>query len=464
MVQALHPTPATDDRERDRTSGGAAGPPLACGMTVRPVPAILRPDAMGRRHPQIRARRRGLDILLLSPCLPYPPSRGDRSRAWHILEHLARRHSVHLGAFMDDPSDGAHLPALRPLCASLCLRPLGRWHQLVRLPGIFLGGQALSIGIYNDPSLRRWVQGLLQGRIDLVLALSTAGAFFLIDRRKRRPAILDLATCESERWRHEAAAARWPWRGLLAREHRLVRSFERAAAWYFDDTLLVSAAEAELLRIIAPESAARIGALGTGVDTSFYDPALVRANPYPADGRLTVIFTGTMNEATDIEAALWFAAKVMPRLRAQAVPARFAVVGPSPTPAVRRLARQPDILVSGAVADLRPWLRYAAVAVAPLRHARALQGRVLDGMAMALPVVATPVATNGIDAVPGDHLLLADDAAGFAEAVLELVRAPQRARELGAAARRRVVERHAWTRQLLVLDQILARAAGRAGD
>ena len=404
-----------------------------------------------------------MNILLVSPCLPYPPNRADKVRAWHILQHLARRHAVHLGAFVDDPADWAQLPVLRPLCASVCLRPLGRLRQLARLPATFLGGRALSIGIYSDRMMRHWVQELLQGRIDLALALSTVGASFLIDRHKQHPAILDLLDCDSEKWRHQAAAARWPWRGLLAREHRLVRTFERAATWYFDRTLVVSAAETELLRTIAPESAARIGTVGNGVDTSFYDPAPMRPDPYPADGRRTVIFSGAMNHAPNIEAVLWFAAQVMPRLRAQGIPIRFAVVGPAPTPAVRRLRHLPDILVSGFVPDLRPWLRYAAVAVAPLRRTRGVQNKVLDGMAMALPVVATPLATDGIDAMPGRHLLLADDAAGFAEAIIELVREPQRARELGAAARRRVVERHAWANRLRDLDRVLGDAGARLG-
>ena len=405
-----------------------------------------------------------MNILLLSPCLPYPPNRADKVRAWHILRHLARRHEVHLGAFVDDPADWAQLPVVRPLCASVCLRPLGRLRQLARLPATFLGGRALSIGIYSDAVLRRWVQELVQGRIDLALALSTVGASFLIDRRKRHPAVLDLIDCDSERWRHQAAAARWPWRALLAREHRLVRAFERAATWHFDRTLVVSAAEAELFRTIAPESASRIATIGNGVDTSFYDPAPMRPDPYPADGRRTVIFTGAMDHAPNIEAVLWFAAQVMPRLREKKIPIRFAVVGPAPTAAVRRLAHLSDILVSGSVPDLRPWLRYAAVAVAPMRRTRGVQNKVLDAMAMALPVVATPLATDGIDAVPGRHLLLADDVAGFAETITDLVREPRRARELGAAARSRVVERHAWAHHLRDLDRILDDAAATPGS
>lgn len=405
-----------------------------------------------------------MDLLLITPRVPWPPTRADKIRAWHLLEHLATRHRVHLGAFVDDPADWAHAGRLERMCASTCLRPSGLSRQMLRLPAALAGGRPLSAGLNRDPVMRRWIDAHLATGVDACLALSPAAAAMLIDRAEAHPALHDLVECASETWAQRAAEARWPWRWALRREHRLAEAFERAAAWYFDGTIVVSATEARTLRAIAPESAARIATIGNGVDTRYFDPNRVYANPYPADGRTTIVLTGAMDEATNLEAARWIAHRVMPRLRDQRLPVRFAVVGHRPVAAVRRLAAADDIVVTGRVDDVRPWLRHAAAAVAPLRLSRGVPSKVLEAMAMGLPVVATPAASHGIDAVPGEHLILGHGEAGFATTLADLVRDPRRSRALGEAARARVERCHSWPEQLARLDELLDIVAGPRRD
>ncbi|MBN8902036.1 MAG: glycosyltransferase, partial [Rhodospirillales bacterium] len=168
--------------------------------------------------------------------------------------------------------------------------------------------------------------------------------------------------------------------------------------------------------------------------------------------------TGTMDYAPNVDAVTWFATDVLPLIRARLPDAQFHVVGAHPAPAVQALARRPSVHVTGRVADVRPYLAHAAVAVAPLRIARGIQNKVLEAMAMARPVVVTSGALEGIDAIPGRDLLLADAAEAFAAACCRLVERPDLAAALGAAARARVVAHYDWATCLAGFDDLLCPA------
>jgi glycosyltransferase involved in cell wall biosynthesis len=164
-----------------------------------------------------------------------------------------------------------------------------------------------------------------------------------------------------------------------------------------------------------------------------------------------------MDYAPNIDAVRWFAGEVMPRLPQ----ARFAIVGRKPAEAVRRLAG-PRTIVSGGVADVRTWLAAADVVVAPLRIARGIQNKLLEAMAMARPVVASPAAFEGIEAEPGRHLLVADGADAQAEAIAALLGGRSRAAAMGQAARRHMLERYRWEARLAPLAEIVGLAPRQA--
>jgi glycosyltransferase involved in cell wall biosynthesis len=164
-----------------------------------------------------------------------------------------------------------------------------------------------------------------------------------------------------------------------------------------------------------------------------------------------------MDYAPNVDAVRWFAGEVMPRLAG----ARFAIVGRKPSDSVLRLAG-PRTIVTGAVPDVRSWLAAANVVVAPLRIARGIQNKVLEAMAMARPVVASPAAFEGIEAEPGRHLIVAETAEAQAQALSALLGDPERARELGQAARRRMEQAYRWEARLAPLGEIAGTAPSRA--
>jgi len=247
-------------------------------------------------------------------------------------------------------------------------------------------------------------------------------------------------------------------RGPLARVHRReglrLLAFERRVASAFDRTLFVSEAEAALFRSLAPEVGARVEAMENGVDTDYFDPAVV-----PVDAaRASVpgaVFTGAMDYAPNADAVVWFCEAVWPQVLARQPQARFAIVGARPGPRVCALAALPGVTVTGTVPDVRPWLAEAWVSVAPLRIARGIQNKVLEAMAMGRPVVASTACAGPIAANLGEELLAAESAADYFDRIDELLANRAHADNIGRAARRRVLEHYSWDAHLALIDRFL---------
>ena len=419
---------------------------------VGAVPRRRRAEGGG-----VITRRR---LLFLAHRIPYPPDKGEKIRAWRILEHLAARWEVEAGFLVDDPADLAHLPVLERLCAVVQWRPaLGRWrnaaHALLRTRP----GMPLSLGWFHEPQLHAWAQrGLAQGRYDAAFVYSSAMAPYVMGRAARRPGlirVLDMVDVDSEKWRAYAAGAKPPMRQVWAREARTLLAFERRAAQEFDRTIFVSAEEAAHFAALAPESAGRLDFVDNGVDLARLDPAIEHPNPFSREAP-ALVFVGTMSYRPNAEAVTWFAEQVLPRLRAAPLqgmaPPEFHIVGASPTPAVQALAKREGVHVTGGVPDVRPYVAHAAVSVAPLLIARGIQNKVLEAMAMARPVVASPQAFEGVRAEPGRDLLVADGAEVTAARVREVLEG--RHPGLGAAGRVAVAASHDWAATLRRLDPL----------
>jgi glycosyltransferase involved in cell wall biosynthesis len=180
--------------------------------------------------------------------------------------------------------------------------------------------------------------------------------------------------------------------------------------------------------------------------------------------RPVLAFTGAMDYWPNVDAATCLVREILPRVRAAMPAAEAIIVGQRPTPAVRRLGRVLGVTVTGPVPDVEPYLRAAAIFVAPLRVARGVQNKVLEAMAVGLPVVCSSEAAAGIAAVPGRDLVVADGPGPMAAAAVDLLQDPTRRQRLGAAARELVATRHRWDAHLDVLEQILLKSACAAGQ
>lgn len=392
------------------------------------------------------------DLLLLIHRIPYPPNKGDKIRSYNLLKHLARDYRVHLATFVDDADDWQHVPTVEAMCASSHFAALNPLLARVRSLGALVKNRSLSLDYYQDAGLQRWVdQTVAAHAIKRVLVFSSAMAQYA-DKHREARRVIDFCDVDSDKWRQYADKKSWPMSWLYRHEARQLLRYERQVASEYDASLFVSNPEADLFRQLAPESVDRIGHFSNGVDTDYFSPEHDLASPY-APGERALVFTGAMDYWPNVDAVQWFCDEVFPLLRRQDPDLRFYIVGSRPAPQVQALAQVAGVTVTGTVPDVRPYIRHARVAVAPLRIARGIQNKVLEAMAMATPVVVSPQALEGIAAEPGRELLLAADAAGFADAVAQLL--ARTGNDMGLAARARVEHHYSWPSNLACIGEKL---------
>ncbi len=394
------------------------------------------------------------EILFLAHRIPWPADRGDKIRSHHILKRLCDMAPVHLGAFADDERDMGFVGDMNGVLASshVELRTKPQWRAGIEA---LLTGQPVSLCSFGSGSMKDWVNWLLaSGRISHIFCFSGQMAQYVPATFDGR-FIMDFVDVDSAKFESYACQGNPTMRWINAREGRVLRQFERSVAQRADASLLVSEAEANLFR--ARSGAVNVMALGNGIDPVHYDPAAKFKKLHPAFPDPLIVFTGQMDYRPNIEAVTDFAHKAMPAIRAAHPDASFAIVGRNPTTAVSDLSMLPGVQVTGAVDDVRTWLAAADVVVAPLRIARGIQNKVLEAMAMARPVVASPAAAEGIDAVNGEHFYIEQDIEAESTRVCALLCDSHSALKTGKAARAHVESYYGWARQLAPLDIVMSR-------
>ncbi|WP_085219622.1 TIGR03087 family PEP-CTERM/XrtA system glycosyltransferase [Allosphingosinicella indica] len=394
-----------------------------------------------------------MSILFLGHRIPFPPDRGDKIRSFHLLKALAALGEVHLACFADDAADAAHLAGLR---AELGWA-LGEVHVEVRrrsrisaLASALADGTPVSVEMFASTAMQRAVDGIVSARrIDTIFGFSSQMAQYVPHDWQGR-FVMDFVDVDSAKFAGYADAGGFASR-LYRREAAKLLSIECQTASRADASLFVSEAEASLFRELSGAKAAQ--ALPNGVDLDHFAPD-DPAEPVPG----MILFTGQMDYRPNVEAVTAFARVALPRIRSRMPSAHFVIAGRNPDPSVRALAGE-GVTVTGAVADMREWLRQAEVVVAPLGIARGVQNKVLEAMAMGRAVVASPAAFEGIDAEAGRDLIVAADPA---EAVIALLTDPNRRDALGRAARRAVEARYHWDSCLAPLAELVGRAPALA--
>lgn len=392
------------------------------------------------------------EVVFITHRIPYPPDKGDKIRSYHILEHLAARHAVHLGTFVDAAEDLRYLDALHSMCASVCAIRLHPSLARIGSLAAFATGESLTERHYRSRRLRQWLRNVTATRpIAAVVGYSSGVGPYLRQRLPGTPRrIMDFVDVDSEKWRQYSQGAAWPQRAIYAREQRRLAVLERRLVRDCDASLFVSDAEAAFFAGQVPEFHAKVIGISNGVDCGFFDPGKVPESPYPAGP--TIVFTGMMDYRANVDGVTWFADEVFARVRAALPATRLYIVGARPARQVRALAERAGIHVTGRVPDVRPYIAHASVAIAPLKIARGIQNKVLEALAMNTPVVGTPQAFEGIDAFPGRSPCTAAGPDAFAQAVLRILHRP---RSADSRLREFVLERYDWDRRLAALDGLV---------
>jgi sugar transferase (PEP-CTERM/EpsH1 system associated) len=327
-----------------------------------------------------------------------------------------------------------------------------------------LRGEPLTLGHYRTSEMQRWVQEITdQHRIDIILVFSSSMAQYVkltpTDKQVRR--VIDFVDVDSDKWRQYAERKTGWMKWIYRREWKKLLAYERKVASAFDLSLFVSDDEANLFKSLAPAHSGKIHGIGNGVDLSFFSAARVEkevtASPYPDNSRV-IVFTGAMDYWANIDAVNWFVSHVWRRVRAQVPHAQFYIVGSNPTADVYELEREPGVVVTGRVEDIRPYIHFSELAVAPMQVARGVQNKILEAMALNKPVISTSLGFEGL-AIESAHssenltCLVADDPETFAHKVIGLLKPSH---PIVSEWNRNWVERHfSWESQLEPLSSLL---------
>jgi sugar transferase (PEP-CTERM/EpsH1 system associated) len=260
--------------------------------------------------------------------------------------------------------------------------------------------------------------------------------------------ILDFGDMDSQKWREYSQHKPFPLSAGYWLEAVKLERTERLLAGQFDLATCTTRAEMESLRAL--------GATGStdwfpnGVDAKFFQPS---GQPYERD---LVTFVGRMDYFPNQQAVTRFCADVLPELQRRRPGIRFEIVGADPSPGIRALGKLPGVTVTGSVPDVRPYVSRAALTVAPLEIARGTQNKILESMAMGVPVVCSRQAVGGVDAIAGEHLLAYGTREQLIGAMLSLLESPERRTQLAVAGRERVLANHSWSASMRRVDALIA--------
>lgn len=417
-----------------------------------------------------------MNILYVVPYVPTP----IRTRPYNLIRHLARRgHTISLATLWQDAAERAQISQLQGEGIRVLDAHLGTvrsaWNCLRALPT----STPLQAVYCWQPELVRTLKAAGPGaRWDLIHVEHLRGARYglalrslLEDNHHSLPFVFDSVDCITFLFDQAARNSARPLNRLVTRfELARTRRYEAQLLDQFPQILVTSNVDKQALSELRTQSpakeevniasdpkdsgAARIQVLPNGVDLEHYRPS-----DQPRD-ECTIIFTGKMSYHANVTGATHLVNEIMPLVWKERPDARVQIVGKDPGALLKKLAAEPRVSVTGTVPDVAPYLQCAALAVAPMPYGAGIQNKVLEAMACATPVVASPQAVAALDVTPGEHLLVGDSAATFGRHILSLLGDPVTRDRIGRSGRRYVSAGHDWNVITAQLEAIYQETTG----
>ena len=356
------------------------------------------------------------NLLFLVHRIPYPPNKGDKIRSYNFLKGLASHYNIHLAAFIDDPKDWEYVAKVEELTdSSLFVNLSSSLAKIKSLTGL-LTHNPLSLPYYQSSQVQNWVDiAIAENNIEKVFIYSSAMAQY-VDKQTDLDIIVDFVDVDSDKWLQYSQKAAWPMSWVYRREAKLLLEYDAQVATGAQRSLFVSEPESLLFARLVDMKSDKITYVNNGVDIVFFDPFLQFITPY-GNERKVIVFTGAMDYWANVDAVTWFVEKVFPEIRRQCSDAVFYIVGSNPAKEVMQLASNKGVRVTGRVDDIRPFILFSNVVVAPLLIARGIQNKILEAMAMGKKIVATPQAIEGIT-IDNQEVYVTETITNFAEQVV----------------------------------------------
>lgn len=387
-----------------------------------------------------------MKILILVSRFPFPPIGGDKTHVYFLLKYLMKKHEVTLLSFADRKIDPGVIDKYRDCFTDLEIVQLPKIRSYINCLYYFFRNRPLQVSYYYNSRMKKtFDRKMSEKKFDLIFVHLIRMAEYVKDAAV--PKILDMGDAQSLNYLRSKAHFAGVWSMVMNAENIMVKKYEQNIWKHFDITTVVSPIDAQYLRQM--DRAINVEVMPIGLDT--------RAFPFKVSNHSnkTLCFIGNMRTFPNTDAVTWFCHEILPIVKEKYPDIKFYIIGAEPSPKVRELAALSGVHITGKVDDIAQYVYDASVMVAPMRVGAGIQTKIYEAMALGTPVVTTSIGLEGLEAMPGKDLLVADTPDDFAAETIKLIEDKALRGRIANNARRRVEEKYQYDILLKKLERIM---------
>ena len=391
-----------------------------------------------------------MNLLFIANRFPYPPFRGDKLKIYNLATQLAKHHTLHLITFAESDKDYDYIPELQSIFKTIEVVRLPKWKSVLNVGLGMFGKLPLQVNYFKSTRFNNALSQLLKKeKFDAVHVQHLRMAQYAIHKKELKR-ILDLPDAFSLYWQRRKTVKRNILVTLLDNiESKRVMAYEKYILNEFNLNLVCSVEDKNFL--IKTHGITNISVLPNGVDTHKFKPMV---HDYSAAD--TLLFTGNMDYAPNVDAVVYFVEDVFPLIKKEHPNVKFIIAGQRPIDKVLALANGHDIEVTGFIPELQTMYNSASIVVAPLRFGAGTQNKVLEAMAMGIPVVCSNIGFEGLGIADGDGAFMRTNAKDFAKTVNLLLTDEALRKSTGTKGSEAIANNFSWEKIAALLDNYLS--------
>lgn len=392
-----------------------------------------------------------MNLLFLTSRLPYPPHGGDKLRAFNFIKYLSENHSIHLISFIEREEEIKYVESMKKYCTSVetvLLKPI---QSYVNCMLFFPTLTPFQVAYYRNGTMRDKIKkAIADEKYDGVYTHLLRMAQYVKDSKEVNR-VLDLTDSLALSLQRSLKFRSHLFYLFYFMEWLKVSIYEPKIVRHFNDCLLIS--DADIKAGSALENVHNISVVPNGVDLEYFKPSEYPYKP------CKLVFIGNLHSFPNRDAVLYFYNEILPSVKLEIPNVEFYIVGANPPDKIKRLSDGKNIIVTGPVEDTRSYLSDAAAMVCPIRVATGMQNKILEAMAMGLPVISTSIATQWMPNRENSGIVVADSPLEFAKKAVEIMRDKELRYKLSIGSRNTAEDDYDWGKNIDKLEAMFIRGA-----
>lgn len=383
-----------------------------------------------------------MNILFVTPRLPYPPLKGDQCIPYYRLKFLSRKHNIVLLTFYQYSKELEYLKELRPFCNEIITIKLNKLNSFVNmLIGVFFSKLPFQVLYFRSEIFRKSFRSLLKNRkFDIVHTYMLRMAEYTKD--VNMPKVLDLIDLMQLNLKKRVSIEKFIRKIFFKEELKRITRYENQMITKYDVSILVSDKDKNYIK------SDKVAAISLGIDTHIFGRHLNLPD------NKTIIFSGNMGYFPNENAVIWFVENCFGRIKREIPDVKLVIAGNNPGSKIKKMNDNRSIFVTGFVESMADELNKAQIAITPMQSGYGMHIKILEAMACALPVITTTLGLGAIRAVHGENVIIADNASDFAGNCVKLLNDYESAKKIGDNARDLVLNNYSWDAHSSKMDKI----------